>query len=62
VIPQCAYFKTLKRALANQLQREQLEDGGWNREAVAPLPKRPKSPRSSFHDQCFLARLIPIPF
>jgi hypothetical protein len=44
-----AYFKKPNHALANQLLREQLEDGGWNCEAVEPTPKRPKSRRSSFH-------------
>ena len=37
-----AYFRKPNRALANQLLREQLEDGGWNCEAVEPSPKRPK--------------------
>ena len=44
-----AYFNKPNGALANRLQREQLEDGGWNCEAVEPSPKRPKSQRSSFH-------------
>ena len=44
-----AYFKKPNRALANRLLREQLEDGGWNCEAVEASPKRPKSRRSSFH-------------
>jgi hypothetical protein len=37
-----AHFKKPNHALANQLLREQLEDGGWNCEAVEPSPKRPK--------------------
>src|SRR5262249_37160229 len=44
-----AYFNKPNRALANQLLCEQLQDGGWNCEAVEPSPKRPKSKRSSFH-------------
>jgi hypothetical protein len=54
-----AYFKKPSRALANQLLREQLEDGGWNCEAVEPSPKRPKSRRSSFHTTiCVLEGLL----
>ena len=54
-----AYFKKPNRALANQLLREQLEDGGWNCEAVEPTPKRPKSRRSSFHTTiCVLEGLL----
>jgi len=42
-----------------RLQREQLEDGGWNCEAVEPSPKRPKSRRSSFHTtMCVLEGLL----
>ena len=44
-----AYFKQPNDALARQLLREQLEDGGWNCEAVEASAKRPKSKRSSFH-------------
>lgn len=44
-----AYFKKPNHALARRLLRQQLEDGGWNCEAVEPSPKRPKSRRSSFH-------------
>jgi len=44
-----AYFNKPNHGLANQLLREQLEDGGWNCEAVEPSPKRPKSRRSWFH-------------
>ncbi|NYF51229.1 hypothetical protein [Tunturiibacter gelidoferens] len=47
-----AYFKEPNDALANQLLREQLEDGGWNCEA-------PKSQRSSFHTTiCVLEGLL----
>jgi hypothetical protein len=54
-----AYFKKPNRALANQLLREQLEDGGWNCEAVEPSLKRPKSRRSSFHTTiCVLEGLL----
>src|ERR1700719_1181014 len=54
-----AYFKKPNHALANQLLREQLEDGGWNCEAVEPSPKRPKSRRSSFHTTiCVLEGLL----
>jgi hypothetical protein len=38
---------------------EQLEDGGWNCEAVEPSEKRPKSRRSSFHTTiCVLEGLL----
>jgi hypothetical protein len=54
-----SYFKKPNRALANQLLRQQLEDGGWNCEAVEPTPKRPKSHRSSFHTTiCVLEGLL----
>jgi hypothetical protein len=54
-----SYFKKPSRALANQLLREQLEDGGWNCEAVEPSPKHPKSRRSSFHTTiCVLEGLL----
>jgi hypothetical protein len=54
-----AYFKKPNRALANRLLGEQLEDGGWNCEAVEPSPKRPKSRRSSFHTTiCVLEGLL----
>ena len=47
-----AYFKEPNDALAKQLLREQLEDGGWNCEA-------PKSQRSSFHTTiCVLEGLL----
>jgi len=47
-----AYFKEPNDALAKQLLREQLEDGGWNCEA-------PKSRRSSFHTTiCVLEGLL----
>ena len=54
-----AYFKEPKDALAMQLLGEQLEDGGWNCEAVLPSAKRPKSRRSSFHTTiCVLEGLL----
>jgi hypothetical protein len=54
-----AYFKKPNRTLVNQLLRQQLEDGGWNCEAVEPSPKRPKSRRSSFHTTiCVLEGLL----
>jgi hypothetical protein len=47
-----AYFKEPNDALANQLLREQLADGGWNCEA-------PKSQHSSFHTTiCVLEGLL----
>jgi hypothetical protein len=54
-----AYFNKPNRALANRILREQLEDGGWNCEAVEPSAKRPKSRRSSFHTTiCVLEGLL----
>src|SRR5215471_11264594 len=54
-----AYFKEPNDALANQLLSEQLEDGGWNCEAVEPSAKRPLSRRSSFHTTiCVLEGLL----
>ncbi len=54
-----AYFKEPNHALARQLLREQLEDGGWNCEATLESPKRPKSRRSSFHTTiCVLEGLL----
>jgi len=54
-----AYFKEPTDALARQLLREQLEDGGWNCEAVESSAKRPKSKRSSFHTTiCVLEGLL----
>jgi len=54
-----AYFNKPNHRLATQLLREQLEDGGWNCEAVEPSPKRPKSRRSSFHTTiCVLEGLL----
>src|SRR5579864_6902818 len=54
-----AYFKEPNDALARQLLSEQLEDGGWNCEAVLESPKRPKSLRSSFHTTiCVLEGLL----
>jgi len=54
-----AYFKKPNHALANKLLGQQLEDGGWNCEAVLPSAKRPKSRRSSFHTTiCVLEGLL----
>jgi len=54
-----AYFKAPNDALANQLLGQQLEDGGWNCEAVEPSAKHPKSQRSSFHTTiCVLEGLL----
>jgi hypothetical protein len=54
-----AYFKEPNDELANQVLSEQLEDGGWNCEAVLPSAKRPKSRRSSFHTTiCVLEGLL----
>ncbi len=55
-----SYFKEPNDGLANQLLREQLEDGGWNCEAPPFLsPKRPPSRRSSFHTTiCVLEGLL----
>ena len=54
-----AYFKEPNDALARQLLGQQLEDGGWNCEAVEPSAKRPKSRRSSFHTTiCVLEGLL----
>jgi hypothetical protein len=54
-----AYFKEPNDTLARQLLREQLEDGGWNCEAVEPSAKRPLSRRSSFHTTiCVLEGLL----
>jgi hypothetical protein len=54
-----SYFKEPNDALANQLLGQQLEDGGWNCEAVEETPKRPKSRRSSFHTTiCVLEGLL----
>jgi hypothetical protein len=54
-----SYFKEPNDALARQLLNEQLEDGGWNCEAVLESPKRPKSRRSSFHTTiCVLEGLL----
>ena len=54
-----AYFKEPNDALARQLLSEQLEDGGWNCEAIEPSAKRPLSRRSSFHTTiCVLEGLL----
>jgi len=54
-----ACFGKPNRMLANRLLREQLEDGGWNCDAVEPSPKHPLSRRSSFHTTiCVLEGLL----
>ncbi len=54
-----AYFNKLNDSLANRLLGQQLEDGGWNCEAVEASAKRPKSRRSSFHTTiCVLEGLL----
>ncbi len=54
-----AYFKEPNNQLARRLLSEQLEDGGWNCEAVEPSAKRPLSRRSSFHTTiCVLEGLL----
>jgi hypothetical protein len=54
-----AYFKEPNDELARLLLRQQLEDGGWNCEAVEPSAKRPLSRRSSFHTTiCVLEGLL----
>ncbi|HEV2398349.1 MAG TPA: hypothetical protein VGS27_15510 [Candidatus Sulfotelmatobacter sp.] len=54
-----AYFNKPNDALARQLLREQLEDGGWNCDAVEPSAKHPLSRRSSFHTTiCVLEGLL----
>jgi hypothetical protein len=54
-----SYFREPNDALAGQLLGEQLEDEGWNCEAVLPSAKRPKSRRSSFHTTiCVLEGLL----
>jgi len=54
-----AYFNQPNVALAKLLLSQQLEDGGWNCEAVEPSPKRPPSKRSSFHTTiCVLEGLL----
>src|SRR6516165_7060930 len=54
-----AYFAEPNDALAKRLLSEQLEDGGWNCEAVEPSAKRPLSKRSSFHTTiCVLEGLL----
>lgn len=44
-----AYFGKPDDLLANRLLGQQLDDGGWNCEAIEPSAKRPPSRRSSFH-------------
>ncbi|HEX4485781.1 MAG TPA: hypothetical protein VH088_05910 [Terriglobales bacterium] len=54
-----AYFRRPNDELAKRLLGEQLEDGGWNCEAVEESAKRPKSTRSSFHTTiCVLEGLL----
>ena len=54
-----AYFAEPNDALAKRLLSEQLEDGGWNCEAVEPSAKRPLSKRPSFHTTiCVLEGLL----
>ena len=54
-----AYFKRPNESLANLLLSQQLQDGGWNCEAVEPSAKRPLSRRSSFHTTiCVLEGLL----
>jgi hypothetical protein len=55
-----AYFNRPNDALASQLLGEQLEDGGWNCEALPFVsPKRPPSRRASFHTTiCVLEGLL----
>jgi hypothetical protein len=54
-----SYFHKPNDGLARKLLSQQLEDGGWNCEAVEPSAKRPKSRRSSFHTTiCVLEGLL----
>ena len=54
-----AYFNRPDDALAARLVSQQLEDGGWNCEAVEVSAKRPLSRRSSFHTTiCVLEGLL----
>lgn len=54
-----AYFRKPSDSLADQILGQQLEDGGWNCEAVEPSAKRPLSSRSSFHTTiCVLEGLL----
>jgi hypothetical protein len=54
-----SYFSKPNDALADRLLGQQLEDGGWNCEAVLPSAKRPLSRRSSFHTTiCVLEGLL----
>jgi len=54
-----AYFNKPNDVLAARLVSQQLEDGGWNCEAVEPSAKRPLSRRSSFHTTiCVLDGLL----
>jgi len=59
VLAMGAYFNRPNDSLANRLLGQQLEDGGWNCEAVEPSAKHPKSRRSSFHTTiCVLEGLL----
>ena len=54
-----AYFGEPDDSLARLLLGQQLEDGGWNCEAIEPSAKRPLSRRSSFHTTiCVLEGLL----
>lgn len=54
-----AYFKEPNHALARLLLSQQLDDGGWNCDAVEPSAKHPLSRRSSFHTTiCVLEGLL----
>src|SRR5215472_4503987 len=54
-----AYFNKPNDGLAKLLLSQQLEDGGWNCEAVEPSAKRPQSRRASFHTTiCVLEGLL----
>lgn len=54
-----AYFKEPNDALARLLLSQQLDDGGWNCDAVEPSAKHPLSRRSSFHTTiCVLEGLL----
>ena len=54
-----AYFGKPNDLLADRLLGQQLDDGGWNCEAIEPSAKRPPSRRSSFHTTiCVLEGLL----
>jgi hypothetical protein len=57
--PLARISKSRMTLLARQLLSEQLEDGGWNCDAVESSPKHPLSRRSSFHTTiCVLEGLL----